>query len=286
MKNFLSAFIVFLLWSAFGIWIYACQVKNLCAEVPPEEASSPPATTDTVPTREKYGSEFALEQFDDFSISANTDSVSVTGSSENIEQLLFDFLNENQDKELLITGLHNENEESSLGNARAKALKERFSAYGINPDRIVTQSSQKSFGFDEEGHYRGGIELQYQDISDARNALIEKGLSNKILYSNFASEKFKPDNTLQAYAEELKNYLEKYPEKEVVITGHTDNVGPVEANEWIGMQRAKNVMKYLVSVSIPEERLEAFSKGPHEPIATNATLEGRRQNRRIEIKVN
>ncbi|MBC9797657.1 OmpA family protein [Sinomicrobium weinanense] len=286
MKNFIQAFIVFLLWSAFGIWIYACQIKNLCVEVPPKETSPEPVATDTVATREEYGSEFALEQFDDFYIAANTDSVSVTGTSENIEQLLFNFLNEHQDKELLITGLHNTEEESAMGDARASMLKEKFTAYGINPDRIVTQSSRKRFDFDEEGRYRGGIELQYRDISESRKALIEKGLSNKILYSNFASEKFKPDNTLQAYAEELKNYLDKYPEKEVVITGHTDNVGPVEANEWIGMQRAKNVMKYLISVGIPEEKLEALSKGPHAPIATNATPEGRRQNRRIEINVN
>lgn len=286
MKNFLIAFVFFLIWFIFGIWIYTCHIKNLCAANPVEKTVAPPAQTDTVPTHETYGSEFALEQFNDFSISSGADTVAIEETSVNIEELLFDFLNENQDKELVITGLYNDEEESTLGSARAEKLKERFTAYGINPDRMVTQSARKDFDFDKEGRYNGGIEMQYRDITEDRNALIEKGLSNKILYSNFASEKFKPDNTLRAYAEELKNYLDKYPEKKVVITGHTDNVGPVEANEWIGMQRAKNVMKYLVSTGIPEEKLKAFSKGPHEPIATNATLEGRRQNRRIEIKVN
>ncbi|MGS2741744.1 OmpA family protein [Sinomicrobium sp. M5D2P17] len=285
MKNFLIAFIFFLMWSALGTWVYTCHVKNLCLDFPGKKTvvTSP---KDTIPSREKYDSGFALEQFDDFSIISGTDSVIVSDKSANIEKLLFDFLNKNQDKELLITGLYNKTEKKALGLARAETLKKRFMAYGINPDRIVSESASKDFNFDPKNQYQGGVELKYQDLTEDRNALIEEGITNKILYSHFGSEKFQPDNTLQAYAEELKNYLDKYPEKEVVITGHTDNVGSDEANEWIGMQRAKNVVEYLVSTGIPEEKLEVLSKGPHKPLESNNTLEGRRKNRRIEIKVN
>ncbi|MGS2761208.1 OmpA family protein [Sinomicrobium sp. M5D2P9] len=285
MKNFLIAFIFFLMWSALGTWVYTCQVKNLCIDLQEKETVVTPPK-DTIPAREKYGSDFALEQFDDFSIISGTDSVIISDKSVKIEKLLFDFLNKNQDKELLITGQYNKTEKKSLGLARAETLRKRFVAYGINPDRIVTESAGKDFSFDPQNQYRGGIELKYQDLTEDRNALIEEGITNKILYSHFGSEKFQPDNTLQAYAEELKNYLDKYPEKEVVITGHTDNVGSDEANKWIGMQRAKNVMEYLVSTGISEEKLEVLSKGSDEPLESNNTLEGRRKNRRIEIKVN
>ena len=58
------------------------------------------------------------------------------------------------------------------------------------------------------------------------------------------------------------------------------------ANDWYGMERAKNVKQYLVSQGIDGSRLFASSKGELEPIESNATLEGRRKNRRIEIKIN
>ena len=285
MKNFLIAFIFFLMWSALGTWVYTCHVKNLCIDLPEKETVVTPPK-DTLPSREKYGGIFAPEQFDDFSIISGTDSVIVAGKSASIEKLLFDYLNKNQDKEVLITGLYNNTEKKALGLSRAETLKKRFTAYGINPDRIATEAVSKDFNFDPRNQYRGGIRLKARDLTEDRNALVEKGIANKILYSHFGSEKFQPDNTLQAYAEELKNYLDKYPEKEVVITGHTDNVGSDEANEWIGMQRARNVMEYLIKTGIPGEKLKIFSKGPHTPLESNNTLEGRRKNRRIEIKVN
>ena len=83
----------------------------------------------------------------------------------------------------------------------------------------------------------------------------------------------------------MRNYLSKYPLKKVLVTGHTDAVGSPEANEWFGAERAKNVTKYFVSQGIDKNKITSLSKGQTQPIATNATSEGRAKNRRIEIKI-
>lgn len=109
---------------------------------------------------------------------------------------------------------------------------------------------------------------------------------HKVLYFGFDSEKHKTDQALKAYITALKTYLNTHPGKKISITGHTDSVGEAADNEWIGMQRAKSAMKYLVTQGIPEDRIVLRSKGEAEPIAPNTTKDGRRRNRRVEIMIN
>jgi len=109
---------------------------------------------------------------------------------------------------------------------------------------------------------------------------------NKVLYFEFDSERHRKDKAFKLYITNLKTYLNTEPGKTLNIIGHTDNVGEASDNEWIGMQRAKSAMKYLISQGIPKERIQVFSKGETEPLASNSTKEGRRRNRRVEITVN
>ncbi|MCB0374457.1 MAG: OmpA family protein, partial [Sinomicrobium sp.] len=107
-----------------------------------------------------------------------------------------------------------------------------------------------------------------------------------VIYFDFDSEQYSTDGELKEYIKALKTYLEAGPARKISIIGHTDNVGETADNEWIGMQRAKSAMKYLVSQGIPEERITLYSKGESEPIAPNTTGEGRKRNRRVEININ
>ena len=70
------------------------------------------------------------------------------------------------------------------------------------------------------------------------------------------------------------------------IEGHTDNVGPKEVNEKIGMQRAEAVKMYLYEQhQIPLHRMNIISYGQDKPLAPNNTREGRAQNRAVVIRV-
>jgi outer membrane protein OmpA-like peptidoglycan-associated protein len=70
------------------------------------------------------------------------------------------------------------------------------------------------------------------------------------------------------------------------IEGYTDNVGPKDINQKIGMERAEAVKRYLYEQhQIPLHRMNVISYGDKNPAAPNTTKEGRAQNRRVVIKV-
>jgi outer membrane protein OmpA-like peptidoglycan-associated protein len=70
------------------------------------------------------------------------------------------------------------------------------------------------------------------------------------------------------------------------IEGHTDNVGPKDVNERVGLERAEAVKRYLYEQhQIPLHKMNVISYGEDKPVAPNKTRAGRAQNRRVVIKV-
>lgn len=67
------------------------------------------------------------------------------------------------------------------------------------------------------------------------------------------------------------------------LAGHTDNTGSMQINMRLSKERAEAVKAYLVSKGANASRIEATGYGPNQPIATNATAEGRQANRRVEF---
>ena len=84
---------------------------------------------------------------------------------------------------------------------------------------------------------------------------------------------------------QLANSLEKYPNSDVLIVGHTDSVGTDAYNLDLSQRRAQAASAYLQSLSVPATRLHAVGKGESEPIQPNDTDAGRAQNRRVEIAI-
>lgn len=84
---------------------------------------------------------------------------------------------------------------------------------------------------------------------------------------------------LDIAAEKLANM----PTAKLKITGHTDSQGNYNANKALSERRAAAVRDYLVSKGIPAEQLEIFGASSDEPVASNATAQGRFANRRIEF---
>ena len=80
-------------------------------------------------------------------------------------------------------------------------------------------------------------------------------------------------------------YLKRNPDVEVTIDGHTDNFGTAEFNNSLSVKRAEATKKYLVSKGVAANRLVTAGFGFTQPIADNKTAEGRKINRRIEIKI-
>ncbi|AXG71226.1 putative lipoprotein YiaD [Kordia sp. SMS9] len=277
MKHFLIAFVLFCTWLYFGVRYYECNVKNLC-EV------ETPVVIDTIKVFKEIPVKKPLS-FLPFSITKNAATISLMDSVSNPLQSFFEYLNTNQQEEMVVTSFFSKAEDGAVALSRNDQLKQRLADFGMNTDRVVMQTKQEDFTFAANDQYEKGFAYEYQQMSEERMKAIDKGIASKILYAGFGSKTFKPDNTLNAYALELKNYLAKNPTKSVKIIGHTDSNGDAEANMWFGKERAKSVMNYFISQGIEEHRLTISSKGETTPIAPNATLEGQRLNRRIEINI-
>src|SRR5690606_33594364 len=71
----------------------------------------------------------------------------------------------------------------------------------------------------------------------------------------------------------------------LLATGHTDSIGTEQYNQGLSERRANSVKDYLVSKGIDPNRIYVEGKGETQPVASNATREGRAQNRRVEIEI-
>ena len=74
-------------------------------------------------------------------------------------------------------------------------------------------------------------------------------------------------------------------EQPMVVFGFTDNVGAIDMNMDLSQKRAQSVRDYLVTKGIPADLITAQGKGPADPVSENSSVEGRAQNRRVEIVV-
>lgn len=77
--------------------------------------------------------------------------------------------------------------------------------------------------------------------------------------------------------------MKKHPDLVIQVQGHTDNVGSEEANQLLSAQRSAAVKDAIIGAGIPARQLESQGYGESRPVATNATEEGRKENRRVEL---
>ncbi|WP_438711949.1 OmpA family protein [Aquimarina muelleri] len=307
MKNLFS-FLIFLLFACLAMrWYYSCNwcKKDIGTNTtyieekidPNIEVLAKKAYEDSIATLSKTVGLFAkgpqnqevFRYIENLKINNRNTNVFIPKTLEGFDRQIVDYLGKHQDQELIIYGYksNDENNDSiDTGTARANFIKDILIEAGVNPNRIISKSKPYAYQYSNDGTYEGGIELDFKTLSETRVIEVEKSIATRTLYSNFGQKTFQPDATLSNYTLELKNYLDKYPNKLVTIIGHTDDIGTNESNLWYGQQRSNNVKDYLVSQGIPEDKIKALSKGESTPIALNDSEENRAKNRRIEITIN
>jgi outer membrane protein OmpA-like peptidoglycan-associated protein len=128
-------------------------------------------------------------------------------------------------------------------------------------------------------------ELQ-QNIPGATVARVGEGIAvtfaSGLLY-DFDSDVVRAEAAQNLHS--LAASLEKYPNTDLLIVGHTDAVGTGEYNQGLSQRRATAAANFLASQGVNSARLQALGRGETEPIATNDTEAGRQLNRRVEIAI-
>jgi outer membrane protein OmpA-like peptidoglycan-associated protein len=125
-----------------------------------------------------------------------------------------------------------------------------------------------------------------QNIPGATVARVGEGIA--VTFASGLLYDFDSDVIRSDAAQNLRSLaasLEKYPNTDLLIVGHTDAVGTSEYNQALSLRRAAAAAGYLASQGVNSSRLQAVGRGETEPIASNDTEAGRQANRRVEIAI-
>lgn len=101
----------------------------------------------------------------------------------------------------------------------------------------------------------------------------------------FETNKFNINPASREQLNKLIGVFREYPETNILVVGHTDNVGAEAYNMTLSKNRAKSVADYLASNGISRDRLTTNWFGETQPMHDNSTAEGRAKNRRVNIAI-
>ncbi len=102
-------------------------------------------------------------------------------------------------------------------------------------------------------------------------------------FFDFDKSVLKPEG--RAKLDDLVGKIQGINLEVIIAVGHTDSIGSDAYNQRLSVRRAEAVKAYLVSKGIERNRIYTEGKGKKQPIASNATAEGRAKNRRVEVEV-
>jgi len=106
-------------------------------------------------------------------------------------------------------------------------------------------------------------------------------VSRLAVYFDFDSSELRPESITEL--ERVVQFMNDIPTSTAKIVGHTDSIGTVEYNQALSDRRAKAVYDYLASRGVSPSRMQAIGMGESDPVADNATAEGRQLNRRVML---
>ena len=123
--------------------------------------------------------------------------------------------------------------------------------------------------------------VQVETVTDVNGLEAIKVTFDSGILFDFNRSTLKPEakQQLDKFAAEMSDM----PDTGITVYGHTDNQGTEAVNKRISLQRAESVGNYLTSKGIAKDRITMEGMGFDQPVADNATEEGRAQNRRVEI---
>lgn len=321
-KSVIFVSLILLGWLGGGTWWWVCKHRGLCPGQSTSVSANLPATPDVsaeIPTTSpKMKMPFSIEYqgkpwfqvSDQLRFGKSNPLGFIPGSIKVGLDSLASFLRNHPEKDLEITGSYASSEENTsdklnLGLGRTGFIQQELMARGVDADRFIqlpkVVSMEDYFG-DGDTLY-GGIGLKLLDnnskLAEADANARLAGSSDENAETAEPTVSFEPRNFLfelaqsdlvlspedRSYITSVIQYLRQHPNSKLSLTGHADNTGTPAKNMEYGRKRANTVKQYFTSFGLSASQITTDSKGDRSPTQSNATEEGRRQNRRVEVRV-
>lgn len=124
-------------------------------------------------------------------------------------------------------------------------------------------------------------ELEEAEVTRVGEGIVVTFASGLLFDFDSADLRAEAERNLTRLAESLT----EYDNTELLIIGHTDDIGSDEYNDRLSVRRAESGGQFLFAKGVQPSRVTTMGKGESDPIATNDTEEGRQMNRRIEVAI-
>ncbi len=143
-------------------------------------------------------------------------------------------------------------------------------AIGYTMDKQIKQLKEQTAG--------SGVDVTPVDNGQAILVNLPEGVTFDV-----GSYTLKPE--FRATLDKVADSLKQYPDSLIDVYGHTDSTGSDAYNQTLSENRARTVASYLAMQGVSAARIRSQGFGETMPVADNATDDGRRKNRRVEIKI-
>jgi outer membrane protein OmpA-like peptidoglycan-associated protein len=178
-------------------------------------------------------------------------------------------------------------------NATGKVI-ETFTTNSATGKFIITLASGKNYGIivKADGYLfhsenfdipKGAADNLVDKTIELKNIKIGSTIALRNIFFDTGKSTLRPESNSEL--ERLVKLLNDVPSLKIEISGHTDNTGSAKLNEQLSKDRAEAVVVYLKGKGIAASRLTSEGYGASKPIASNATEDGRQENRRTEFKI-
>lgn len=278
--------LAFLIWGSGSTYWYVCKIKGFCKQTEVVDKATPNKDAqDATSVQVKKQTPKRLRELLSFDWSSDKpvikDDNQWKAEVKSIAQL------KAEGKKLRIEAPYYADETNhtsfdNLGLARAHQVKEMF-AKVLDSNLILTGSKLMTFKDSVHPDFMNAYKGYISWVTD--NDFVKERFGKTLIYFPYNSTKEIKNKNILDYLNNLVAKLKEHPNQKVSLTGYTDNVGNQASNVKLGLKRANRIKSILMKKGIESNRILTDSKGKDNPIADNATKEGRQQNRRVEITI-
>ncbi len=169
--------------------------------------------------------------------------------------------------------------------AKAREAEQAKREAGAEAERAEKARKEAEAKAREAEQSKAEVAQLLKDLSDLQGKMTERGIVLTMGDVLFAFGKADLSPGAVRNLDKLTGFLEKHPDRNLLIEGHTDSIGSDEFNRVLSQKRADAVKEALVGKGISPDRIMTKGYGKQFPVAGNDTESGRQLNRRVEVVI-